>query len=108
MKENGDGAETPESVKAFLARMMRPPWLADGSISSVEEAVNALLVMMVLGIWFVMNHHNLFVQPPWSVTRITGGATEVARRLREAHKLLDAVVKVLIEMRREMLGGGQR
>jgi hypothetical protein len=30
----------------------------------VEEAVNALLVMMVLGIWFVMNHHNLFVQPP--------------------------------------------
>ena len=46
-------------VKAFLARMMRPPRLAD---VQAEKAVNALLVLMVFGIWFVMNHLNLFVQ----------------------------------------------
>jgi len=26
--------------------------------------VNVLLVAMVLLIWFMMNHHNLFTQPP--------------------------------------------
>ena len=26
--------------------------------------VNLLLVLMVLAIWFLMNHHGYFVQPP--------------------------------------------
>ena len=33
-----------------------------------------------------------------------GGRAEAARRLDEAHKLLDEVANLLIEMRRELLG----
>jgi hypothetical protein len=29
-----------------------------------RNSVNMLLVLMVLGIWFLMNYHDLFVQPP--------------------------------------------
>ena len=29
-----------------------------------EEPVNVLLVLMVLCIWFLMNHHGWFTQPP--------------------------------------------
>jgi hypothetical protein len=28
------------------------------------QPVNLLLVLMVVAIWFLMNHHSLFVQPP--------------------------------------------
>jgi hypothetical protein len=37
-----------------------------------------------------------------------GGRAEAARRLDDAHKLLAAVVNVLTEMRRTLLGGGNR
>jgi hypothetical protein len=37
-----------------------------------------------------------------------GGRAEVARRLGEAHKLLDEVVNVLTDMRRTMLVAGNR
>jgi hypothetical protein len=37
-----------------------------------------------------------------------GGRAEAARRLEEARKLLDAVVNVLTEVRRTLLGGGNR
>jgi hypothetical protein len=33
-------------------------------MAQAEESVNLLLVLMVLCIWFLMNHHGLFVQPP--------------------------------------------
>ena len=36
-----------------------------------------------------------------------GGRAEAARRLDEAHKLLEEVTNVLTEMRRELLGGGR-
>ena len=36
-----------------------------------------------------------------------GGRAEAARRLEEAHKLLDEVSNLLVEMRREMMGGGR-
>jgi hypothetical protein len=36
------------------------------------------------------------------------GRVEAACRLAEAHKLLDEVANVLTEMRRTMLGGGNR
>ena len=31
---------------------------------SREPRVNFLLVVMVVLIWFLMNHHNFFTQPP--------------------------------------------
>jgi hypothetical protein len=37
-----------------------------------------------------------------------GGRAEAARRLEEAHKLLEQVANVLSEVRRGMLGGGNR
>jgi hypothetical protein len=37
-----------------------------------------------------------------------GGRAEAAPRLDEAHKLLDEVANVLTEMRRTLLGGGNR
>ena len=33
-------------------------------MAQAEESVNMLLLLMVLGIWFLMNHHGLFVEPP--------------------------------------------
>ena len=33
-------------------------------MAQAEESVNVLLVLMVLFIWFLMNHHGWFVQPP--------------------------------------------
>ena len=33
-------------------------------MAQAEESVNVLLVLMVLLIWFLMNHHGWFVQPP--------------------------------------------
>jgi hypothetical protein len=39
-------------------------------------------------------------QAPWRA--------EAARRIDEAHKLLDEVSNMLTELRRTMLGGGQR
>ena len=36
-----------------------------------------------------------------------GGRADAARRLDEAHKLLDEIGNMLIEMRREMLGAGR-
>jgi hypothetical protein len=29
-----------------------------------RKSVNTLLVLMILLIWLLMNHHGLFVQPP--------------------------------------------
>jgi hypothetical protein len=37
-----------------------------------------------------------------------GGCAEAARRLDEAHKLLDEISNMLTEMRRELLGGKRR
>jgi hypothetical protein len=37
-----------------------------------------------------------------------GGRAEAARRLDEAHKLLDEISDMLAEMRRELLGSGRR
>jgi hypothetical protein len=37
-----------------------------------------------------------------------GGRAEAARRLEEAHKLLDEISNVLAEMRREKLGSATR
>ena len=37
-----------------------------------------------------------------------GGRADTARRLAEAHKLLDEVANMLTEMRRELLGSGNR
>jgi hypothetical protein len=37
-----------------------------------------------------------------------GGRAEAARRLDEAHKLLDEISDMLTEMRRELLGGDRR
>ncbi len=37
-----------------------------------------------------------------------GGRAEAARRLDDAHKLLDEVTNVLTEMRRGILGGSNR
>jgi hypothetical protein len=37
-----------------------------------------------------------------------GGRAEAARRLDEAHKLLDEISDMLTEMRRELLGGRRR
>jgi hypothetical protein len=37
-----------------------------------------------------------------------GGHAEAARRLEEAHALFDKVEHMLTEMRRTMLGGGNR
>ena len=37
-----------------------------------------------------------------------GGRTDAARRLEEAHKLLEEVSNMLADMRRELLGGRQR
>jgi hypothetical protein len=36
------------------------------------------------------------------------GRAEAARRLDEAHKLLEEVASLLTEMRQELLGGGKR
>ena len=36
-----------------------------------------------------------------------GGRAEAARRLEEAHKLLDGISAMLTEMRRTMLGGNR-
>ena len=33
-------------------------------MAQAEESVNMLLVLIVLGIWFLMNHHGLFVEAP--------------------------------------------
>ena len=38
--------------------------IAGGRHAQAEESVNVLLVLMVLCIWFLMNHHGFFVQPP--------------------------------------------
>jgi hypothetical protein len=37
-----------------------------------------------------------------------GGRAEAARRLDEAHKLLDEISSMLTEMRRELLGSGRQ
>ena len=37
-----------------------------------------------------------------------GGRTEAARRLDDAHKLLDEISNLLSEMRRDLLGGGRQ
>jgi hypothetical protein len=33
-------------------------------VPALEPRVNFLLVAMVVLIWFMMNHHNFFTQPP--------------------------------------------
>ena len=38
--------------------------MADATLPKREEPVNGLLVLMVLGVWFLMNHHGLFVEAP--------------------------------------------
>ena len=35
-----------------------------GVIGRVGDVVNQLLVLLVFAIWFLMNHHYLFTQPP--------------------------------------------
>ena len=37
-----------------------------------------------------------------------GGRADAARRFDEAHKLLEEVSNVLVDMRRELLGSGRR
>jgi hypothetical protein len=55
--------------------MIRPWKCRGGTVCGAREAdhrpapapeprVNFLLVAMVVLIWFLMNHHNLFMQPP--------------------------------------------
>jgi hypothetical protein len=40
------------------------PSMADATLPKREEPVNGLLVLMVLGVWFLMNHHGWFTAPP--------------------------------------------
>jgi hypothetical protein len=42
---------------SWAARVHRPS-------PALEPRVNFLLVAMVVLIWFMMNHHNFFTQPP--------------------------------------------
>ena len=55
------GAEAATAQDSFAGD---PSEIATRAARQGRLFVNLLLVLMVLAIWFLMNHHSLFTQPP--------------------------------------------